>query len=143
MQHDGTDDFSGLDLVEGVLRGLGSQDAVLDRRGVNAESWFTDWSGLLKGADVYIGIMWASTGSRTARLLLDDWVFEDVPMNSLGDLIAHVFNGTAAIKSRLTFFRRSRILALEVPVDGGLCVSQRRAGVSEELSRWELRLTVE
>lgn len=135
--------FSGVKLIETALQGIGAQDPRLDQRSVNAESWFADWSEQLKGSEVYVGIMWASHSPRTARLMLDDWVFEDVTAGDLGELISRIFTKRATIRTRPTFFRRSRLLTLEVSIGATRYTSSKKTDLDVEPAPWERLLLTE
>jgi hypothetical protein len=79
--------------AEAALRSLGVRGALLDQRPAGRGHWFADWSGRLAGSDVYLAVTGKSATARKVRLVLDDWILEDVSAGHLGDVIAAVFSG--------------------------------------------------
>ncbi|MFB8772438.1 hypothetical protein [Streptomyces broussonetiae] len=104
-----------------ALRSLGVPHAEFEGREVEAGSWFADWTGEIPGtegspgSEVYVGLMGGAPDAPSARLLLDDWEFEDVTAEDVGELLRGVFTGAAAITRRRTFpFTATRVLECAV-----------------------------
>ncbi|MGK5496917.1 hypothetical protein [Streptomyces sp. URMC 125] len=128
--------------AEAALRSLGVPNAVFARREVEGGSWFADWSGGVSGSDVYIGLMGGSPAAPSVRLLLDDWVFEDVAGMDVGELLSGVFSGRATLTKRRSF-PLSSAGVLEHAVGGVRYSATRRLGPNEEPQPWERPLIAE
>jgi hypothetical protein len=89
--------------AESALRSLGVRGAVLDQRPAGRGYWFADWSGPLAGSDVYLAVMGKGATTRKVRLVLDDWIIEDVASTHLGDVIKAVFSGRASIRRKRAY----------------------------------------
>ncbi|WP_329457874.1 hypothetical protein [Streptomyces sp. NBC_01497] len=89
--------------AETALRSLGVRGAVLDQRPAGRGHWFADWSGPLAGSDVYLAVMGKSSTTRKVRLVLDDWILEDIAAGHLGDVITAVFSGRASIRGKRAY----------------------------------------
>ncbi|SEQ81060.1 hypothetical protein SAMN05216481_11626 [Streptomyces radiopugnans] len=128
--------------AEAALRALGTPVAAFARRDVEGGSWFADWSGDISGSDVYIGLMGGSPAASSVRLLLDDWVFDDVAGGDVGELLLGIFSGQATI-TRQRSFPFSSIVVLEHAVGGVRYSATRRLGSDEEPQPWERPLIAE
>jgi hypothetical protein len=126
--------------VEEVLSGLGVAETAFDARRSSAGDWFADWSGPIGAtADVYLGIMTADPVP-TVRLMLDDWLVEDVVKDDLAELIRRIFTGRAGMAVKPGLLRRDRLLTLKVEAGGHAYESYRRARLDEVLEPWEQAL---
>ncbi|MER5967305.1 hypothetical protein [Streptomyces sp. NPDC002057] len=130
-------------VAEEALRGLGAVDAELEQRGAVSEGWFADWSDPFMGSDVYVGVMWASPTSPTARLLLDDWNIEELAVNDIGGVISCIFTGKATMESRKSLFGRSRLLTLKIVLENSRYTAYRRVKIDDQISPWEQNLITE
>ncbi|MCF3964156.1 hypothetical protein [Streptomyces fuscigenes] len=90
--------------AEAALRALGARGAALDQRPAGRGHWFADWSGALAGSDVYLAIMGKEATARKVRLVLDDWILEDVATSHLAEVVTAVFSGRASIRRRRAWF---------------------------------------
>ncbi|MFI5758186.1 hypothetical protein [Streptomyces sp. NPDC051569] len=136
--------------AETALRSLGAGGARFHQRPLGRSTWFADWAGRISGSDVYIGITGKGPASRKVRLLLDDWIFEDVASGDLGGVLSGIFSAgaTSRATSRATIKRKRSLLVIPVQV---LKVSVGRSHYSAarklppdgELSAWERALVSE
>ncbi|MFP8959441.1 hypothetical protein ACLIYP_02545 [Streptomyces nanhaiensis] len=122
--------------AEAALRSLGTPDTAFAQRDVEGGSWFADWSGDISGSDVYIGLMGGSSAASSVRLLIDDWVFEDVADGDVEELLLGIFSGRATITKRRSF-PFSSVGVLEHAVGGVRYSTTRRLGSDEEPQPWE------
>ncbi|MCA1221413.1 hypothetical protein [Streptomyces sp. 8L] len=108
--------------AEAALRSLGVRGALLDQRPAGRGHWFADWSGRLADSDVYLAVMGKSATTRKVRLVLDDWILEDVSAGHLGDVITAVFRGgppdgsSDGPRGRASIRRKRAYLVLPVQV---------------------------
>lgn len=132
--------------AEEALHSVGARNAVFDQRPVGRRNWFADWAGRLSGSDVYIGITGKTSAPRTVRLLLDDWIFDDVASRDLGALLSAIFSAGATLTKK-----RSLLLVpvqvLKVPVGRSRYSlgrshysAARKIPPDAELSPWERRI---
>jgi hypothetical protein len=128
--------------AETALRSLGVRDARFNQRLVGRGNFFADWAGRLAGSDVYIGITGKTSASRKVRLLLDDWIFDDVVPRDLGGVLTDVFSGGAVIRRK-----RSLLVfpaqVLKASAGRSRYSAMRRLPPDEELSPWERALVAD
>ncbi|MFD1832206.1 hypothetical protein ACFSJS_21535 [Streptomyces desertarenae] len=80
--------------------------------------------------------MGGSTAAPSVRLLLDDWVFEDVAGMDVGELLSGAFSGRATTTKRHSFpFSSAGVL--EHAVGGVRYSATRRLGPNGEPQPWE------
>ncbi|MEW2545278.1 hypothetical protein AB0910_05775 [Streptomyces sp. NPDC047002] len=113
MAGGGTDRLPVLGEAQAALRALGAGRAALHQRPAGRGHWFADWSGPLAGSDVYVAVMGRSATARKVRVVLDDWILEDVAVGRVGAVLTAVFapgagreagEGSAAIRVKRAYF---------------------------------------
>ncbi|MDH6229265.1 hypothetical protein [Streptomyces sp. MJP52] len=97
--------------LEAALRSLGVADPVPHERW-DDNGWVADWGGDVHGHDVYVLLMGAHNHPRSARLMLDDFTFEDVRAEHVEELVRKAFSGDARVTRHRVLL--SRRLALGV-----------------------------
>jgi hypothetical protein len=126
--------------AESALSSLGAPRPALHRRALGRSTWFADWSGPLAGSDVYVGLTGKGPAPRRVRLLLDDWIFDDVAVRDVGAVLRTIFSAGATL-------RRGRVLlvrpvqVLRVSVGRARYSAVRRPPRDGGLSPWERALT--
>ncbi|MYV53112.1 hypothetical protein [Streptomyces sp. SID3212] len=145
--------------AEQAVRSAGGQRATFHQRHVRRGNWFADWAGRLGGSDVYIGITGKEPTARKVRLLLDDWIFEDVSTRDLGGVLTEIFStrgstggppdGSSDGSAQGATIRSKRLYllfpaqVLRVPVGRARYSATRKPSPDAELSPWERALLVE
>ncbi|MFJ1595973.1 hypothetical protein [Streptomyces sp. NPDC088261] len=137
--------------AEQAVRAAGGRRATFHQRHVRRGNWFADWAGRLGGSDVYIGITGKEPTARKVRLLLDDWIFEDVSTKDLGGVLTEIFHAGAARggPAQGATIRAKRLYllfpaqVLKVPVGRSRYSATRKPPPDAELSPWERALLVE
>ncbi|MFF2522154.1 hypothetical protein [Streptomyces liangshanensis] len=159
--------------AEHAVRSAGGQRATFNQRHVRRGNWFADWAGRLGGSDVYIGITGKEPTARKVRLLLDDWIFEDVSTKDLGGVLTEIFStrgsssrdastsgsstsgsstsgsSTSGSSPSGATIRTKRLYllfpaqVLKVPVGRSRYSATRKPPPDAELSPWERALLVE
>ncbi|GAA3757658.1 hypothetical protein [Streptomyces tremellae] len=113
MAGGGTDKLPVLGEAQAALRALGAGRAALHQRPAGRGHWFADWSGRLAGSDVYVAVMGRSATARKVRVVLDDWILEDVAVGRVGAVLTAVFapgsgrdpgEASAAIRLKRAYF---------------------------------------
>ncbi|MBP0461412.1 hypothetical protein [Streptomyces montanisoli] len=116
MARNGGDPLPAVNGAEAALHGLGAARAGLDQRPAGRGHWFADWSGRLAGSDVYIAVMGKSVSARKVRLVLDDWILEDVAVQHVGDVLTAVFSAAPGPDGGAEIRRGRALLVLPVLV---------------------------
>ncbi|QIQ03948.1 hypothetical protein [Streptomyces liangshanensis] len=144
--------------AEHAVRSAGGQRAMFNQRHVRRGNWFADWAGRLGGSDVYIGITGKEPTARKVRLLLDDWIFEDVSTKDLGGVLTEIFSrrgsssrdsSTSGSSPSGATIRTKRLYllfpaqVLKVPVGRSRYSATRKPPPDAELSPWERALLVQ
>ncbi|MCM2389589.1 hypothetical protein [Streptomyces albipurpureus] len=121
--------------VEAALRSLGVVHEDFEQRDEGGP-WWAEWGGELRGADVWIALMGFGRASDTVRLLLDDWVFDQVATEDVADLLSQIFSGRARVfnERSLLFFTTQ---VLEASVHGVGYAAGRPVKEVEGLASWE------
>ncbi|ARF74606.1 hypothetical protein ACPEIF_13135 [Streptomyces sp. NPDC012600] len=133
--------FLPVTLAEEALHTAGAPDASFEQRDVEDGGWFADWDGTVAGSDVYIGLMGGSPDAESVRVLLDDWTFDEVATGDVGEFLARVLSGQAALSRQRSFLFSSSHL-LEVRVGASSYSAGRDVRPDDELVPWERALTV-
>jgi hypothetical protein len=128
--------------AEAALHSTGAVDAVLDQRSLGRSNWFADWSGRVARSDVYVAVTGKTSSPRKVRLVLDDWIIEDVPPRHLGAVLTGIFSGGATIRRKRKFLLFP-VQVLKVSVGRARYSAARQLPPDEELSPWERALLVD
>ncbi|CAL9328875.1 hypothetical protein [Streptomyces sp. Tu 3180] len=119
--------------LEAALRSLGVADPAPCERW-DGDGWVADWGGGVHAHDVYVLVMGARDHPGSVRLMLDDFTFEDVRTEHVGELVRRTFTGDARVTRRRALL--SRQLVLEVRA-GATEYSASVPGVCvDDLSTW-------
>lgn len=119
--------------LEAALRSLDVADPA-PRERWEEDAWVADWDGDVHGQDVYVLVMGARNHPESARLMLDEFTFDDVRAEHVGDLVRKVFTGDARVTRRRALL--SKQLVLEVR-SGSTTYSASVSGDSvDDLSGW-------
>ncbi|GAA2421033.1 hypothetical protein [Streptomyces glaucus] len=124
--------------LESALRSLGAEDGAFIERWEGG-AWVADWDGSVRGHDVHLFVMGADNHPEAVRLMLDDFTFENVRTEHLGELVRKVFTGDARVtRSRFPLLPRHLVLDIRV---GPETYSASVSGNSvDDLSSWARRL---
>ncbi|MFE7456037.1 hypothetical protein [Streptomyces sp. NPDC057554] len=133
--------FLPVTLAEEALHTAGAPDASFEQRDVEDGGWFADWDGRVAGSDVYLGLMGGSPDAESVRVLLDDWTFDEVATDDVGEFLTRVFSGQAVL-SRQKFLLFASSHVLEVQVGPSSYSAGRDVRPDDELVPWERALTV-
>ncbi|MFJ4920715.1 hypothetical protein [Streptomyces sp. NPDC088725] len=125
--------------AEVALRSAGARNATFHQQSVGRGRWFADWSGTLADSDVYIAITGKGRTPRKVRLLLDDWIFDDVAAGHLGGMLSEIFSGGATIRTTRAFLIVP-VQSLKVSVGRSRYSAARKLPPDGELSPWERAL---
>ncbi|GHB69955.1 hypothetical protein GCM10010377_70840 [Streptomyces viridiviolaceus] len=119
--------------LEAALRSLGVADPAPHERW-DSDGWVADWDGDVHGHDVYVLVMGARNHPESARLMLDDFTFEDVRTEHVGELVRKAFTGGARVTRRRVLLARQLVLEVRA---GSAEYSASVGGDSvEDLSTW-------
>lgn len=125
--------------AEAALHSAGARSAVLDQRTLVRRNWFADWSGRVAHSDVYIAVTGKTSSPRKVRLVVDDWIIEDVPPRHLGAVLTQIFSGGATIRRKRKFLIFP-VQVLKVSVGRSRYSAARQLPPDGELSPWERAL---
>ncbi|WP_328582895.1 hypothetical protein [Streptomyces sp. NBC_00370] len=133
--------------AETALRSLGVR-ASFNQRPVGRGRWFADWAGKLADSDVYVAFTGKSPDARKVRLLLDDWIFDDVIDDHAGKVLQGIFSaGATGVTEATLRTRRSLLLipvqVLKVSVGMKRYTATRKLPSEDELAPWERALTAD
>jgi len=119
--------------LEAALRSLGVTDPA-PRERWEEDAWVADWDGDVHGHDVYVLVMGARNHPESARLMLDDFTFEDVRTEHVGELVRKAFTGDARVTRRRALLSRQLVLDVRA---GSRTYSASVSGDSvDDLSTW-------
>ncbi|MFD3825524.1 hypothetical protein [Streptomyces sp. NPDC058625] len=124
--------------LESGLRSLGVEDDAFSERW-DEGAWVADWSGSILGHEVYLFVMGAANHPDSARLMLDEFTFDDVRTEHLSELVQKVFAGDARVtKSR--YLLASKYLVLKVRVGSETYSASVSGDSADDLSPWARNL---
>ncbi|MEU9352491.1 hypothetical protein AB0D65_16205 [Streptomyces griseoloalbus] len=120
--------------LESALCSLGVEGNAFSERW-DEGAWAADWSGSLLGHEVYLFVMGAANHPGSARLMLDEFTFDDVRTEHLSELVRKVFAGDAKV-TKNRYLLASKYLVLKVRI-GSETYSASVSGDSvDDLSPW-------
>jgi hypothetical protein len=126
--------------LESALGSLGVADSALSERW-DQDAWVADWDGRVRGHDVYLLVMGAGSHPDGVRLMLDEFTFEEVRTEHLGELVRKVFTGEARV-TRGGLPRLFKHLDLEVRAGSTTYFASVSGDCTDDLSAWARPLAV-
>ncbi|MEV5428237.1 hypothetical protein [Streptomyces sp. NPDC052701] len=123
-----------LDGLEAALGSLGVADSALRERW-DKDAWVADWDGSVRGHDVHLLVMGAGSRPDGVRLMVDEFTFEEVRTEHLGELVQKVFTGEARI-TRSGFLGLFERLDLEVRIGSKTYFASVSGDCADDLSAW-------
>ncbi|QIJ62399.1 hypothetical protein [Streptomyces sp. JB150] len=116
-----------------ALRSLGVADPA-PRERWEGDAWVADWDGDVHGHDVYVLVMGAREHPQSVRLMLDEFTFEDVRTEHVGELVRKALTGDARVTRRRALLSRQLVLEVRTgPVTYSASVS---GACADDLSAW-------
>jgi hypothetical protein len=128
--------------AEEALRSLGVSKAMFNQRPVGRGHWFADWAGPIAQSEVYIAVTGKGPAPRKVRLLLDDWIFEDMAPDHIGTVLSRIFSAEATIRSGRSLLVFP-VQVLRVTSGRARYTAARKPAPPGELSAWEQALTAD
>jgi hypothetical protein len=119
--------------LEAALRSLGVADPAPCERW-DGDAWVADWGGDVRGHDVYVLVMGARSHPGGVRLMLDEFTFEYVRAEHVGELVRRAFTGDARVTRRRALL--SRRLVLDVRVGPAEYSASVGGDCADTLSTW-------
>ncbi|MFD5574853.1 hypothetical protein [Streptomyces cadmiisoli] len=97
-------------------------------------AWVAEWDGDIRGHGVWILIMGARNHPGGVRVMLDDFTFDEVHTEHVGELVRRVFTGDARVTAKRAFLAERLVLQVQA---GSTAYSASTEGDSaDDLSAW-------